>query len=516
MPKKPRRYVTRTGESEDTQHTHHGDGSRESEGISSKDKFEESIDALAPDMIERFFKKCLRKDGIKNREMAKMHAADNASSAKDAESYYRYVYTELQLWLKAVQPPSEGDEQDNSSSQEEPENSSSQEEDSEVPEEPQSPEVPPDEFRMPTEEDFEQFEDFSRQMLKAIKTKLEQELDRLTVCEARLDEHDGRIETVELGNTGSGNNPDMEKAETLLARIEKLIEQKMTAKFASAPSEFFEVKNKGKVKKVKGLVPKEFKRILQLAQARKNTLLIGPSGCGKTYISPMVAESLDLRFGAMSCSEGGMDESAFQGLILPTGDQGKFEYHYALFVDFYENGGVLLIDEMDNADANLMAFANAALAGDYFYLPKRWNNRLVKRHEDFVCMAAMNTFGHGGNMLYAARNQLDGATLDRFRAGIVEMDYDARVEQKLIDPEVYEWGKWIRKGVNALKMNRLMTTRFMVDCTDMKRDFKWDLPDFELSYYADWEKDDITRLKEWILRELESMKRKLEAKRSKS
>ena len=58
---------------------------------------------------------------------------------------------------------------------------------------------------------------------------------------------------------------------------------------------------------------------------------------------------------------------------------------------------------------------------------------------------------------------LDGATLDRFRAGVVEVDYDRRVERKLVDPEVLAWGWMVRKVIAKHRLERILSTRVMLD-----------------------------------------------------
>jgi MoxR-like ATPase len=125
-----------------------------------------------------------------------------------------------------------------------------------------------------------------------------------------------------------------------------------------------------------------------LPQSRKNILMVGPSGCGKTHVAAMIAEALDLEFAAQSCSVG-VSESNFVGWLLPTGTNGQFNHVVSSFLKLYENGGCFLIDEMDNADPNLLVFLNMALANKGFYLPQRFDNPEVKRHPDFVCVALL-------------------------------------------------------------------------------------------------------------------------------
>lgn len=247
----------------------------------------------------------------------------------------------------------------------------------------------------------------------------------------------------------------------------------------------------GNENKVDGEAHVRLDRVVKLASIRKNTLLVGPAGCGKTYLAHQAATALGFEFGSISCTAG-MSESQLLGWLLPIGDGGKFEYVESEFVRMYENGGVYLLDEVDAADANTLMILNQALANGGFYVPqaRRW----IKRHKDFVCIAAANTYGHGGDMVYAGREKLDGAFLDRFRSGIVSMDYDAKLEMKLVDPAVLEWGLTIRGKIISMKLRRVMSTRVMLDFSDLKAAHGWGVKDWEESYFADWTRDELTKI----------------------
>ena len=222
----------------------------------------------------------------------------------------------------------------------------------------------------------------------------------------------------------------------------------------------------GEVKTLDVTLPEVFPKILALAQARRNILLVGPAGCGKTFIAEKIAEALDLSFHSLSVSIG-MSESQLAGWLVPTGDGGKFEYRRSSFVQAFEEGGVFLLDEVDAGDANTMTFINTALANNFMGVPNRYNNPVAKKHEDFVCIAAANTYGTGADRMYVGRNQLDEATLDRFRVGTVEMDYDLGVERSLVRPDVLEWGLTTRARVRSSRLRRNVSTRFLRDLTVM-------------------------------------------------
>ncbi|HEY4084429.1 MAG TPA: hypothetical protein VGM43_00765 [Bryobacteraceae bacterium] len=48
-------------------------------------------------------------------------------------------------------------------------------------------------------------------------------------------------------------------------------------------------------------------------------------------------------------------------------------------------------------------------------------------------MAAANTYATGSNIAYAGRGRLDESTLDRFRAGAIEVGYDETLAKNLCD-----------------------------------------------------------------------------------
>lgn len=241
---------------------------------------------------------------------------------------------------------------------------------------------------------------------------------------------------------------------------------------------------------VDGVVHEEFPRICQLGAKRKNILLVGPSGSGKTHLAAQLAKALDLPYSGQSCSAG-VSESVFQGWLIPTGDSGKFEYVTSKFIDSYENGGVFLFDEMDNADANVLVFLNQALANDGFFLSIRHENPYVKKHKDFVAIGCANTFGSGADAMYHGRNSLDESTLDRFRVGTVHMDYSEAVEKSLVNKDVYEVCIKIRKVIEQKRLRKIMSTRVMLDASEMYVDCEWSLKDSLKGYFSSWSHEEF-------------------------
>lgn len=175
-------------------------------------------------------------------------------------------------------------------------------------------------------------------------------------------------------------------------------------------------------------------------------MLVGPAGSGKTTLAEQISKVLkrDFYMEARVTSEfkliGFIDA---HGVVVRT-----------QFRDAYEKGGVFLFDEVDASDADAMTAFNAALANGLCAFP----DKLVKRHADFVAIAAGNTFGRGADRQYVGRNQLDAATLDRFT--VFEVDYDEALEQEIAgDPEWTRRVQAVRAAVTAEKVRHIVSPR---------------------------------------------------------
>lgn len=299
------------------------------------------------------------------------------------------------------------------------------------------------------------------------------------------------VSELEAGSIKAIQSAFEEKAVSLVDAVEATFKKAVETESKKYNRVEYVVKvNKAPEMKLETPLSKQFKKMLALATMRKNQLLVGPAGSGKTYSASLVAKALKLEFAAQSCSAG-VTETTFTGRLLPLGKSGQFEYVESDFVRIYENGGVFLLDEFDAADPNVGVFLNMALANDSFYCSQRLGNTLVKKHKDFVCIAAANTYGSGSTGMYSGRNTLDAATLDRFRCGVVEFDYSEDVERSLVDGEILAWGLKVREKIKTKKLNKIMSTRFLRDATDMKRGVEWTLAEIAEQYFCDWSKDEL-------------------------
>ncbi|MDZ4819195.1 MAG: AAA family ATPase [Planctomycetota bacterium] len=242
------------------------------------------------------------------------------------------------------------------------------------------------------------------------------------------------------------------------------------------------------------ILPAAFKRVFDLASAGRNILLVGPAGCGKTHLAKLVADQLGRGFGAVSCTAG-MSEAHLLGRAMPNLSTGKTEFQSTDFIRCYEEGGVFLLDELDAADPNMLLAINTAISNGYCNLPNRPGHPHADRHADFVLIATANTFGRGANRSYAGRNQLDEATLDRFRIGIVEMTYDERIEKVLCPCDKLRGCLQIlRQRIAEAGLRRILSTRFIQDAAVMARECNW-TPRVVLDvFFEGWSTEEIAKV----------------------
>lgn len=223
------------------------------------------------------------------------------------------------------------------------------------------------------------------------------------------------------------------------------------------------VKNPAKKQEVKvGKVHNKFDLVLACMSARTNVALVGPAGSGKTTTVAKAAEALSLKFYSKSVSaQTGIHE--FFGYQDANGN-----YVSTLFRTAYEQGGVFLLDEFDAGNPNVLAALNQATANDSC----AFADGMIPKHEDFICVMAGNTFGHGANSEYVGRNKIDAATLDRF--AFIDFPYDEDLEYALADNK--DWCRRVqafRRKVADKKVKTVISPRAtIIGCQLLKAGVK--------------------------------------------
>lgn len=185
----------------------------------------------------------------------------------------------------------------------------------------------------------------------------------------------------------------------------------------------------------------QFEFILKLVTSGENVYLYGPAGSGKNTICAQVAKALNLEFYYQNTLVTKFDISGYKNA------QGEFEETAAYKA--MKNGGLLMLDELDNSQAEAIIALNAALANGYYTFG---NGEQVKLHKNFRCMAAGNTNGQGATEEYCGRFAMDESSRDRF--AFIHIGYNSDIEKSLSKghADILEFVQDLRNACKSLQI----------------------------------------------------------------
>ena len=200
---------------------------------------------------------------------------------------------------------------------------------------------------------------------------------------------------------------------------------------------------------MQGITHEKFDTILKFVSNNEPVFLSGPAGSGKNVICKQIAEALGLKFYFTNAVT---QEYKLTGFTDANG-----VYQETQFYKAFTQGGVFMLDEMDASIPEVLVILNAAIANGYFDFPAPIG--YVEAHPDFRVVAAGNTFGTGADISYVGRNQLDGASLDRF--AIVRVDYSPAIENAVAcgDTDLVSFCDEVRRAADRAGIQMIVSYR---------------------------------------------------------
>lgn len=235
----------------------------------------------------------------------------------------------------------------------------------------------------------------------------------------------------------------------------------------------------GKKAELHGVLHDRFDTVLKLVTRNVPVYLVGPAGSGKNVICKQVAEALGLRFYFTNAVT---QEYKLTGFTDANGN-----YQPTQFYKAFTEGGVFMLDELDASIPEVLNILNAAIANRYFDFPAPIG--YVEAHPDFKVIAAGNTSGHGADYQYVGRNQLDGASLDRF--AIVDVNYSKEIENNLAgDMKLADFCRAFRAAAKKVGVGVIVSYRAIANIANTKDILPLE-ESLKMSLTKDMEKDDI-------------------------
>lgn len=171
---------------------------------------------------------------------------------------------------------------------------------------------------------------------------------------------------------------------------------------------------------VKGILNPKFETIVTFLSVGEHVYLFGPAGSGKNVLCEQVAQALNAEFFYLNTLYTKYDITGFMDAT------GKFIETVAY--KFLKSAkGVLMLDEIDNSQAEALIPINALLANGYLTFA---NGETLYLDENHKIIAAGNTNGQGATEEYNGRYKMDESTRDRFCFFFI--DYDKAVEEAIV------------------------------------------------------------------------------------
>jgi hypothetical protein len=239
------------------------------------------------------------------------------------------------------------------------------------------------------------------------------------------------------------------KLDGVSGEVENLISERVSAAVREMCTRTIVVQNEqtGETRSIDGRFHRLLPKLVMLLQRRIHVFQFGGPGSSKSHSTMQAAEIMGLRWGYKSLVPQ-MSVYDIFGYKDANGNVVRTE-----FVDFYENGGVFSLEELDNAHPTIQAALNTALENGFAAFPCG----TVKMHPDFVLVANGNTNGLGATPQFPGRSPMDGALRDRFR--FLAWEYDEKLESDIaldICPEHGKvWFTYVRKVRAYVASNKL-------------------------------------------------------------
>lgn len=247
------------------------------------------------------------------------------------------------------------------------------------------------------------------------------ETKEMETTSTKMDQLQQAAALLELLKSSNGGNDDAarERIDALEAFVKDLAAQ--VEELKNQPAKVHEIilpETSGKVEKVEGITHPKYDEVLAMIAEGENVYLYGPAGSGKNVLCAQVAKGLGIPFYYQNTVLTKFDLSGFKNAV---GDFEKTEFFQA-----FTQGGLFMLDEVDNSTAEAMVALNAALANGYYSFPGIGR---VDVHPDFRCIAAGNTIGTGADSAYCGRYKLDASSRDRFC--FESIDYCEEIEKAI-------------------------------------------------------------------------------------
>ena len=209
-----------------------------------------------------------------------------------------------------------------------------------------------------------------------------------------------------------------------------------------------------------------FQKMLDDLLLGNNIFLVGPAGTGKTFTAEALCrkgwgEPKD-KMVELNCSQWTAPRDIVGGDTIDGYKEGRL-------IDAWENGKLLVLDELPKLDPNTAGLLNDALAKTANRTAgktptiRTGDGRVVKKHDRFACVATGNITGKRSSPKYKGNNTQDGSLIDRFVGSYYYIGFNEALEASLTVPFVFKVYKALRDALMQLDIENDITLRGMLN-----------------------------------------------------
>lgn len=207
-----------------------------------------------------------------------------------------------------------------------------------------------------------------------------------------------------------------------------------------------------------------FQQIVDDVVMGNNVMLVGGAGTGKTYLAENLIAKMALgrQHTTINCSQWTAPTEIIGGQTMDGYVEGKL-------IEAWENGYVLILDELPKIDPNTAGLFNDALAKTKIPGAVIFNSRKESftKHPDFACIATGNIYPDKESIAYGANNKQDLSLLDRFSGSVYFIEKNPVIEQEILQNNmIWSICDKMRSIIEELKYEAQLSLRFMQTARD--------------------------------------------------
>lgn len=177
--------------------------------------------------------------------------------------------------------------------------------------------------------------------------------------------------------------------------------------------------------------------IKKAIENRLNILLVGDTGTGKTHCLRHLAYMLKCPYMRVNLN-GGTTPEDLVGQWIPKKDGPGFEWVDGVLVKMVRFGGLMVVDEINAANAEILFFLHSLLDDERKIVLVQKDGEVIRAHPDFVFAATMNPTGYEGT------KPLNLALFDRFD---VVLEFKSNAEKFVDSKSMKEAVEKIKQGI---------------------------------------------------------------------